>query len=471
MNSPKVFTIAELNARLEKVATANRYDAVAGTMRDIFANKNPQDLVTSSEFTGMFSKVANLNKQSDFRFHFSDIFEGNTPGITPSKTPHESIGATSRLAGYEEDFRPSPIELTHSDSDKIKNESFKAISSVLDKTVDNPQYHFNEFVAVAGYGKNSGFASWTVAFNTGKGVAQISVPTPVVDGVVEAPSVFYASAGKAIRFDQDSIKKYAQSYVGNIKQATTGSGIETLGGTSIITDRQNVSESVQMSIDVSNAFGGGTMVSEDGGAFVASAYDKKKMIAAIETARKFVESKIGKNVSLKYTAGMETDDNKHIIAFNVSKSTTDGVRVATIPVEVDGIKCAADAFYGADQQAHSLDTQTLSTHFNVSAVELDKPSLEAFTDPFLTTDATYKQLNQELKYAAFSGKSDTAKSILYAIGNRFGEETLTNAMDDFKSWTNEAMEVKAGKKDKPKEIIEREAAFEGVMKSSSIVFN
>jgi len=33
------------------------------------------------------------------------------------------------------------------------------------------------------------------------------------------------------------------------------------------------------------------------------------------------------------------------------------------------------------------------------------------------------------------------------------------------------MEAKAGRQAKPKEIIEREAAFEGVLKSSSIVFN
>jgi hypothetical protein len=471
MNSPKVFTIAELNERLEKVATANRYDAVAGIMRDIFANKNPQDLITSAEFAGTFSKVANLNKQSDFRFHFSDVFEGNTPGVTPSKTPHESIGATSRLAGFEEDFRPSPIEVTHSDADKIKNASLKAISSVIDGVVDNPQYHFNEFVEVAGYGKNSGFASWTVGFNTGRGIAKISVPTPVVDGVVESPSVFYASAGKPIRFDGENVKRFAQSYVGSVKQATIGSGIETLGGTSIITDRQNVSESTQIAVDVANAFGGGTMVSEDSGVVATSAYDKKKMIAAIETARKFVESKIGKNISLKYTAGMETDDKKHVIAFNVSKNTPDGIKTATIPVEVDGVKCAADVFYGADQQAQSLDQRSLAAHLSTSVAELDRPSLEAFTDPFLTTDASFAQLKQELKYSAFAGKTDTAKSILYAIGNRFGEESLTNAMDDFKTWTTESMEVKAGKNSKPKEISERESAFEGVLKSSSIVFN
>ena len=469
MNSPKVFTIAELNERLEKVASANRYDAVAGTMRDIFASKNPQQLVTSSEFAGMFSKVANLNKQSDFRFHFSDVFEGNTPGVTPSKTPHEGVGATSRLAGFEEDFRPSPIEVTHSDSDKIKNASLKAISSVLEKTVDNPQYHFNEFVEVAGYGKNSGFASWTVAFNTKKGMAQISVPTPVVDGVVETPSVFYASAGKAIRFDKENIQKFAQSYVGTIKQATTGSGVETLGGTSIITDRQNLGEAPQQHMDIS--FGFGAEVSPDLGAVSATAYDKKKMIAAIETARKFVESKVGKNVALQYSASVETEDKKHIVAFNISKNTTSGTKIATIPVEVDGLKCSAEAFYGSDQQAHALDRQTLATHFSVSAAELDKPSLEAFTDPFLTTDASFVQLKEELKHAAYASRTDTAKSILFAIGNRFGDESLANAMDDFKSWTTEAMEVKAGRKSKPKEIVEREAAFEGSIKSSSILFN
>lgn len=469
MNSPKVFTIAELNARLEKVASANRYDAVSGTMRDFFANKNPQDLVTSSEFAKTFSKVANLNKASDFRFHFSDVFEGNTPGITPSKTPHENVGATSRLAGYEEDFRPSPIEVVTTSSDKIKSASLKAISSVLDGVVDNPQYHFNEFVEVAGYGKNSGFASWTVGFNTSRGAAQISVPTPVVDGIVETPSVFYASNGKAIRFDGENIQKFAKSYVGSLKQATIGSGIETLGGTSIITDRQNLKESAPEKLEIS--FGFGASIGEDTGAVNATAYDKKKMVVAIEIARKFIESKVGKNISLKYTAGVETEDKKHIIAFNVSRNTTDGLKTATIPVEVDGMTCVAEAFYGSDQSAHSLDSQSLAAHFSTSAAELDKPSLEAFTDPFLTTDASYTQLNQELKHAAFSGKNDTAKSILYAIGNRFGEETLGNAMNDFKAWATEAIEVKAGKKEKPKDIIEREAGFEGVMKSSSILFN
>jgi hypothetical protein len=471
MNSPKVFTIAELNERLEKVATANRYDAVAGIMRDIYASKNPEALVTSAEFAGMFSKVANLNKQSDFRFHFSDVFEGNTPASTPSKTPHESVGAASRLDGFEEDFRPSPVEVVSSVESQIKNASLKAISSVMDGIVDNPQYHFNEFVQVEGYGKNSGFASWTVAFNTGKGTAQISVPTPVVDGVVETPSVFYASAGKAIRFDGDNIKKFSQSYVGGVKQGVGNSGVDTLGGITIITEQQNLPEAMQMAVDIANAFGGGTMISEDSGAVTATAYDKKKMIAAIETARKFVESKVGKNVALQYTASVETEDRKHIVAFNISKNTPEGIRTATIPVEVDGLKCVAEAFYGADQQAYTLDPSSLAAHFSTSAAELDRPSLEAFTDPFLTTDATFTQLKQELKFAAYASKTDTAKSILYAIGNRFGEESLTNAMDDFKAWTAEAMEVKAGVKSKPKDIVEREAAFEGVLKSSSIVFN
>ena len=468
MNSPKVFTIAELNERLETVATANRYDAVAGTMRDIFANKNPHDLITSAEFAGTFSKVANLNKQSDFRFHFSDVFENNTPGETPSKTPHESLGAATRLAGFDEDFRPTPLEVTHSDADKIKQASFKAISEVIDGVIDNPQYHFNEFVEVTGYGKNSGFASWTVGFNTGKGEAQISVPAPVIDGVVESPSVFYASAGKAIRFDGDSIKRFAQSYVGGIKKATIGSGVETLGGTSIITERQNLSESIQPEMEVS--FGYGVSVGEDMGALASTAYDKKKMIAAIETARKYVESKVGKNVPLKYAAGMETEDKKHVIAFSVSRNTPDGIRTATIPVEVDGIKCAAEVMY-VGEKASPLDAESLASNLSTSVAELDRPSLEAFTDPFLTTDATFTQLKQELKYSAYEGKNDTAKSILYAIGNRFGEDSLTNAMDDFKTWTTDAMEAKAGRQAKPKEIIEREAAFEGVLKSSSIVFN
>jgi hypothetical protein len=473
MNSPKVFTIAELNTRLEQVASVNRHDQVSRMMHEIFENrasKNPNQLVTSSEFAGIFSKVANMNKQSDFRFHFSDIFEGSVPAETPSKT-QDAVGATSRLAGFEEDFRPSPIEVTNTDEDIIKNASLKAISSVLDGVVDNAQYHFNEFVQVEGYGKNSGFASWTVAFNTGKGTAKISVPTPIIDGVTETPSVFYASAGKAIRFDKENIKKFAQSYVHSVKQATNGSGIETLGGTSIITDRQNLSEGSQMAIDVANAFGGGVMVSEDSGAVISSAFDKKKMVTAIEIARKFVESKIGSGIELEYTAGMETDDKKHIIAFNVSRNTAEGLKIATIPVEVDGVRCAAETFYDSSQEAHSLEPQRLNSYLSAPVAEMSAPEVDSFTDAFLTTNSTFQQLQKELKYAAYENKSDRAKSVLHAIANRFGEESLTSAMDDFKTWTVEAIEVKAGKREKPKEIVEKESSFDGVLKSSSIVFN
>jgi len=456
MSKNKIFAISDLVNRLEKIAATHRYDQISRTMHEVYEKrmeKNPTLTVSASEIADMVSEISNFNPNSPFKLEMSEVFGEDTP-VTINE------GSPFRMAGYEEDFRPTPTESHKSEEEIIKDASFGLLKKVATGSVTNPQYHFGQFVSIPKAGPNSGVALWTVAFNTKRGIASVSVPVNVIAGKVQTPEVFYPTgAGKGYTYTPESLRNFASAFnPGNRKATTELSGFEQIGQSSIITDRQDIKEaSVDSVVQQVNNISLSYSVPVDESLTANVGAVEASFNKAINDARTYVESRVkhnGKqnmnvNITISYSGalglnGEEIDQSadkvKGVFAFNASQNTRNGLKTITIPVVLADSQMEAPSFY-TENGVLPLTATTVSEYFASNNVE-SKPETsstptEAFTEAFTAffrSDATYGDITNEIKACIRDGEYVKAASYLSIINDRFGENALKKASDGYISF-------------------------------------
>ncbi len=453
MSIVKFFAISDLVKRLDKIASDNRYDLVSRTMHEIFekrASNNPNEIVSSADIKKIWSNVYNLNPNSTFADRLDDVFESKEGEVFTEGSPF-------RVAGFNEDFRPTPVEVVKSEDEIIKDASFEYIKKIVANNVVYPQYHYNNFISVASAGENSGIALWTVSFNTKCGEAKINIPVTILKGSVLEPKVFYASGlSKASSLDAKTLQTYSTSYNPPDRNPLTElSGFDQIGTSTLLTDNQDIKEGEGLTEDNSISVSYSIPVDESLTANVSEA--EESIRKAIEQARDYVEKRIKKtnegardmniNLQINYSGGLGMDGEEiipekdkpveGIFAFNATESTKKGLKTITVPVMITSNKCIANAFY-SDSGAIELSPENVREYFNS---QNNEPEVDSFSNAFLAylkTDATYSELLKGIKETTENNDFKTAASYLQIISERFGENAFKTASQQYIDFVKEA---------------------------------
>jgi hypothetical protein len=460
MSTNKKFAIADLVTRLESIADDNRYDQVSRTMHEVYEKRmasSPDSVVTASDVRDVFSNVSNLNPASNFTDNLDEVFgdEGETGVITE--------GSPFRVAGWEEDYRPTPTEVYKTEEEIVKDASFGMLKKVASGSVVNPQYHFSQFVNVPSAGPNAGVALWSIAFNTKRGTANISVPVNIVNGGVHTPEVFYVSGHlKGIPFTAENLKAFASEYKPADKEASTElSGFDQIGQMSVITDRQDIKEANVSDEDQSVSVGYTTSIEDSLISDVGSTGEA--FMKALEATRNYVEKKVKQgsnnknmnmNIQVKYSGAMDmagekmdpsVENVKGVFAFNATQNTRNGLKTITIPVVFADNQMEAPSFHTEKGEA-PLSADNVNDYFTSESAEA--PLAASTSDPtdafseaftaFLKSEATYGQILAEVEAAVKGNNLLKAASFLEIINNRFGADALTQASTEFYSFVKSA---------------------------------
>jgi len=474
MSSFKLFKIADLVSRLERVASASRFDQVSRNIHALYEKRmqvNSEALVSSAELKEVYSNFCGMDKTSNFKDHFEDVFA--EPEVAKA-APDESVFGRDN---YTQERNSLPSMSAASDiSNSIREASLERIKDVTSGVLTVPEYHFAGYTKVAKLG-DSGLAMWNVKFPTAKGPAAISVPVPVVDGFAHAPQSFFTSAGTSLPFKSASLVDFSNTYTGperNVAAQKSGMtmGSRTLIPTAQIQTQEEATENSSISMNFS------IPVDEDSDNNMSNIQNKIQF--AIDSAKQALESAISSgaenpsaNVSLtiNYSGAMAVSDDETsgedpegepqsgefeyfpqddqsvgeasfdedgalvimqgppvetpapfegVIAFNVSKNTRNGVRVATVPVEVKNNKFKVVAFYDTLGNARVLTAQAITEYFaEETEVVTDDSEQEAFSNAFLSSDASLNELRKEIKAGIDGGNLSRANACLSLVATKF----------------------------------------------------
>lgn len=456
--SNKRFAIADLVSRLEKIAMENRYDQVSRIMHEVYEkkmDKNPELIVSSDDIKKTWSSVYNLNPQSEFKDKLEEVFEKSDEQTSFSE------GSPFRIAGFEEDYRPTPTEVVKSEEEIIKDASFSLIRKVASGSVTNPQYHFGQFVKVPQAGRDSGVALWTLAFNTGKGYATVSVPVNVVNGHVNSPEVFYAIGNpKAIPFTSEELRTFANSFSPELKPSVTEhTGFDQIGTSTVITDRQDIKEASEVIENNNISLAYSVPIDESLTSNVG--HVETAIATAIANARTLVEGKVKNsnkgsmnvNLQISYSGALGLDGKdidpsqekvEGVFAFNASQNTRNGLKTITIPVVLAGNKYEANSFYSEKGQQELNASNVLDYFANENTEvrpETSSDPTQAFSDAFLAYlkhDATYGEIIEEIKANIYNNQFTKAATYLDIISSRFGDKALKAASENYIQFVREA---------------------------------
>lgn len=459
MSINKRFAISDLVSRLGVIASENRYDQVSRIMHEVYEKmmeKNPELTVSSDDIKKTWSSVYNLNPQSDFKDKLEEVFDKN-------EQTSFSEGSQFRVAGYDEDFRPSPIDVEpKSQEELIKDASFNLIKRVASGNVTNPQYHFGQYVNVPQAGANSGVALWTLAFNTGKGQATVSVPVNIVNGHINSPEIFYATGHtKGLPFTVEQLRTFAASFSPVLKASKTEhTGFGALGESTIITENQDIKEGSKITENnISLAYS----VPLDDSLTSNVGHVEDAINSAIVNARNLIEKKVkyangqgsmNVNIQISYSGALGLDGNEidpsnekveGVFAFNASQNTRNGLKTITIPVVIANNSLEAPEFFTSENTKQELTPSNVSNYFASQNVELrpetSSEPTQAFSDAFLAYlkhDAAYGEIVEEIRANINDNKFTKAASYLDIISERFGEKALKSASDNYIDFVKEA---------------------------------
>jgi hypothetical protein len=448
MKTLKFFAVRDLAKRLAGAADRNRYDQVTRVMHEIYEKKlekDPSQLISNADFKNTFSTIATLNVESNFKELFDDILaeEDGKSGSISGDSPF-------KLSGYDgDDFRPTPISHEETLGEKIMKSSLKPLQRVASAVTVNPQYHYVSFLKVAAAGKDSGVALWTISFNTGKGDAKINVPIRVTAGESFEPEIFYTVDSKLPKpFTSQEIKNYIKNFNASTGQSRTEtSGFGNIGSISALTDRHDIKEGKTYTEDDNFIYTdlGSDLTDESLVSSVSSVgINDSKLMGTVETARAYAASKVNSgasNIQLNF-GGVSVTENNTIIAFNASLNTRNGKKIITIPVVVANDELIADNFYSTNGQ-HDLTIDALNKFIaSENTIDTEESEVDAFSEAFLSTNASFDQLIQELKTSVYKNDFLRAKSCLTAIERKFGSAKLGVAAVQFQQFTKEALERK-----------------------------
>ena len=435
----KFFNISELVGRLAKAADENRYDQVTRNVHRIFEAKatlSPEAVISSSELAKVYGSFSGLDPESRFRDYFEDVFKEETASGQQNKS------VFARDESFSEEFRPAVLEYQPKMEDQMKAASLVEVQKVVAGSVDNPQYRFKGITRVADTG---GFANWAVSFETGRGVAEIDVPIILTDEAAYAPQKFTSASG-AFAFTKDGINAFSKSYSGQVQKGGS-SGLLSLGLQSVIPSAMFVTDVDQAPALEVTSLGGAMPMDESTTASIDGM--EQSTVNAIVVARKAALDKMsidttGKavptNIQLTYAGAVRFEDMPNddknfngVIAFNTSKRTRFGTRSITIPVEIKGKVHTAETFVDQSQTVHALNATTVNDFFSVAGeqTEGEIAGEVAFNDAFLASMASYADLRIEIRNAIAGRNMARANAAITAVANRFDDQSLKVAMDDY----------------------------------------
>jgi len=481
MSSFKLFKIAELVSRLEKVASANRFDQVSRNIHATYEGrmaKNPSALVSSSDLKETYSNFCGLDTQSNFKDHFEDVFAA--PEVEKTN-PDESVFGRENYTEERNSLASTAVAADITDS--IKEASLERIKDVTSEVLTVPEYHFAGYTKIAKMG-DSGLAMWNVKFPTAKGTAAISVAVPVVDGFAHSPASFFTSAGNSLPFKTADLSNFSKTYMGTDRNlAAQRSGL-SVGGMALIPTAQMQEVEPTESSSISMNFS--IPVDENSDDNMSNIQNKIQV--AIDSAKEALESALaagvdnpGANVSLTINysgalSGEESDVDtsesegfeyypeddqaageasfdedgglvimqgpemvqespfQGVIAFNIGN----GKRIATVPVEVRGDKFKIESFYDSSGTARVLTAQAVADYFEEEvSVAAEDTEQEAFSDAFLSSDASLNELRKEIKTGIDSGNLARANACLSVVASRYGADA-SNVTKEYFQWIDDA---------------------------------
>lgn len=494
MAKAKFFPIAELVSRLEKVSEANRFDQVSRNVHAIYEqrmSKDPNQFVAAGDLRSTYSTFAGMNRESDFRDHFEDVFDGPEE-IAPKK---DGEGSFDR-ANFTSENRVLASTITRDYASEVKAKSLDSIRKTIESSLASPEYSYGGFVRVAGMG-DSGFANWTVYFPTARGKAAVNIPVTVVDGFPHTPEKFFGMSGaeKIFPFTSAALASYASEFTGTVKRAEQKSGLTSLGDQSILPagyftesqyDMDEARESSNISINYT------IPVDEDSDKAIEAV--NTKVQEAINKAHQEIKNKVceGQNnnlsvsVNINYVGAIDFEEGeengpatasgvqadiipegdsmdsvgdaisgflmapvakskfKGIIAFNVSN----GNKTATIPVEVDGSKMTIASFTGGGKNyvfSQAAVVDFLNDKTAEQTVDLDDQDAltDAFTDSFLGSNATLNELRKMIKSSIYAKNMSVANACMNVVASKFDEAATRKATSDYMAWMKEANEYEA----------------------------
>lgn len=482
MANIKFFRVAEVVERLEKMSNLERHDQVIRNIHALYENRlnsNPNGFVTSDDIKQSFSTFSGLNADSNFRDYFEDVFGD----FRNTEKPKAASASFDRDDSFASDDRNLALEIKRDVSSEIKSDTLERVKEVVEASVSIPQYSYAGFTRLAKAG-DSGVANWLVSFNTGTGKATIGVPVLVSDGMALYPKTFISKAGKHLSFDKSTLEKYAKEYIAEERPvAFSKSGLvrtteQTLIPTAQMENENLVTETNHISLSYSIPLDENT---ENGLNAVESNIQE-----SIEKARSVVKEKISRNsdgqpgsvninVNIDYSGHLDLTEPKDyptdeepaeevistreiegpatasevvvqpfagVIAFSIKQKTVNGIRTATVPVLVSPQQTTAEFFYG-DGKPMPLNANSLNNFLSKDMTpatddEYQSALSDAFSDSFLTTNATLNELRKIIKESIYGKKLAVANACMEAISSKFGSSASTRATADYINWMKEA---------------------------------
>ena len=487
----QIYKLSDLNERLRKIASANRYDQVSRNIHGVFgkrAEMNPGATVTSEDIKQTFSTFASMNTKSNFRDYFPEVFLTASEVVNENRTVNESMFSRDNTPA--EAHREMALEPVIDKEDQIKGASLERLKEIVEASIDFPEYKYGGFTKIQKYG-NSGFANWVVSFNTGHGVASVGVPVVVVDGYPNTPDKFVTASGDIKDFNKQEILSYSKAYVSKEARAEQSSGLQQLGSQTTIAQQileapAEATESHNVSLNYSVP-----MDAQFSAKFDSS---QQALMQAIELARAEALSKLDGNgegvlnlsVQINYSGALDlcehegeivntpehpmgemvdpqmghemfgepviegievypiedhpTEDYNGVITFNATNRVPGGVRVATLMVRVANGEAEAQAFYG-DGEVHKLSGDNLNNflqkEITTEAGGDEDGGVEAFSDAFLV-NASLNELRKEMKFSIDSGNTNRANACMKVIAARVDGGALSSVMGEYLEWTKEA---------------------------------
>ena len=128
-----------------------------------------------------------------------------------------------------------------------------------------------------------------------------------------------------------------------------------------------------------------------------------------------------------------------VIAFNISKKTANGLKVATVPVEVskDG-SMKIESFYDNAGNVRVMTAQAIADFFtDTQSASTDDSEQDAFSSAFLSSDASLNELRKEMKLGIDGGNLSRANACLSVIAGRFGEDEVQQATREYFQWIDD----------------------------------
>jgi len=486
-------------SRLNKISEIERHDQVVRNIQAFYAKKqaeNPDTFYSNAHIQNAFSNFAGMNRESRFREHFPEIFD----------QPKENTSSAGRDNTFVQEHE---MVMSKSSDDFIKSSSLQKVKKIVDASLAAPEYTYNGYVKVKNMGDSGfanwnvkfatarGYANISVPVTIVDGYAYDVERffTPEKESIAFNKKELYHYASNY----SGSMRKVAEQK----------SGLTAMGQQAVLTESQidyqndvveNNSININYSIPISEEFTAKMDVAEQS---LMNVINRARQEVEMKLSQGDKGTNLNLSVNLSYSGALPYTEEQMacetcgptyptedvpaempnvvipvqtenvsspynvkpeevaeefgiapepvpaefqgIIAFNIKNKTRNGMRIATIPVEVLGKKIAvSNNFFGKNGIAMKLDALTLTDYLNSNeeVVNTSDEERDAFSDAFLASDMSLNQLRKEMKQSIDSNNIARANACLGTVASRFGQEAVQSVTKEYLTWVREATDAR-----------------------------